>query len=493
MSMGLGKTFTAVKADERLQSKKTIWVTDDERLLEQSAMAFIRDKFDQRFSDEVEKLGFINYCKQGGVFAGTGYRMSVVKADLFDTSGDVVFCSAQTLWRRLDKLDPNLFDVMFIDEAHCFGAKTLYQGISHFNPRVKIGLTGSPYRNDGMMMGDIFDKIVYEYGMGDGIKDGWLCELNGIRIKTNVSLDKVHTIGGDFNKEELSNEINTLARNNLIADSYINYALGRQFIGFGVDINHCMALAEAFQQKGINCSAVSSDEERTGDKNVKIKAYRAGKIDGLFSVNLFQKGFDHPNTGCSIAAAPTKSLVRYLQGPAGRPSRLKDEAYVKKFGQNAIKLDICDSTSRHNLINCWELDKQKPPEERTFITKENREKLIADREAKKAKLEHTRKEDEIVQLLAIPKFKYNKRIGNTIPASVPQLKWISDLGYDVENISFTHAMCSEIISSLPATPKQISWMRYNKFDVNSKTVITRGEAEMARKIIEKKQAKAEAK
>ena len=74
MSMGLGKTFTAVKLDEKLQSKKSIWVTDDERLLEQSALAFIGDKFDERFTKEVEKEGFLNYCKQGGTFAGSGYK-----------------------------------------------------------------------------------------------------------------------------------------------------------------------------------------------------------------------------------------------------------------------------------------------------------------------------------------------------------------------------------------------------------------------------------
>jgi superfamily II DNA or RNA helicase len=464
MSMGLGKTFTAVKIDEQLQSKKTFWVTDDERLLEQSAMAFINDKFDKPFADRVNKEGFINFYRNGGVCSETGYKMSIIKADLFDTSGDIVFCSAQTLWRRLDKLDPNLCDIMFIDEAHCFGAKTLYQGINHFTPRLKLGLTGSPYRTDGVLLGDIFDTIAFEYGMRDGIKDGWLCELDAVRIKTNVSLDKVHTSAGDFNKEELSNEINTLARNNLIAQSYLQYAKGRQAIGFGVDINHCMCLTEAFQQHGINAVAISSDEERTGDKNVKIKAYRNGEIDVLFNVNLLSKGFDHPDTGCAITAAPTKSLVRYLQGPAGRINRLKSPDYVAKFGQNAILLDITDNSTRHNIINAWGLDKGLPPEDRVFITSEKRAKLLLDREKRAAaKLNHTQEKDERVSLLQLPKVKISKSLRMSESATEAQLAVISRWGYDIANTHYSKEMVSEIFGKQSASLKTVEFLKYKGY------------------------------
>jgi len=477
MSMGLGKTFTAVKAEEKLKSKKTIWVTDDERLLEQSALAFISDKFDKRFADHVEKEGFINYCKQGGVFANSGYRMSVIKADMCDTSGDIVFASAQTLWRRTHLLDPDLFDVMIIDEAHCFGAKRIYEGISAFNTRLRLGLTGTPFRNDGMLMGDMFDRISFEYGMKEGIENGYLCELDAVRIKTTTNLDKVHTSAGDFKKDELANEVNNPARNYLVAESYLKYANGRQAIGYGVDIAHCIDLAEAFRQKGINAVAISSDDERTGDKNIYIKAYKEKKIDVIFNVNLMSKGFDHPDTGCTIAAAPTKSLVRYLQGPAGRGSRLKSPEYVKKFGQNAIILDIVDSTSRHNLVNAWELDREKPPEERTFITAEKREKLLDERAKKSAKLEHERKEDEKVSLLRIPKFKISNSIKMTEEATEAQLRWVYDLGYP-QDVHYTKKMCSEIISQQPATAKQIALLKHHNYDVTNK-VITIGDVNAA--------------
>lgn len=488
MSMGMGKTFTAVKIEESLKSFKTMWLTDDERLLEQSAMAFIREKFDDSMCDHIEKEGFINYCRNGGRFAGSNYKMSVVKADLFDTSGDIVFCSAQTLWRRLSLMDPNLFDVMIIDEAHCFGANTYFKGISHFNVRLRLGLTATPYRDSGIPLSDIFEKIVYEYGMDKGIKNGYLCELDAIRIKTNVNLDKVHTLAGEFNQAELSNEINTLARNNLIADAYLKYALGRQAIGFACDIQHAVNLTEAFKLKGIKADVISSEESITGDKSQKIKLYKAGEIDVLWNVNLVSKGFDHPNTGCTIAAAPTKSLVRYLQGPAGRAGRLKDAAYVAKFGQRAIILDITDLTTKHSIVNAWELDKKKPIEERTFVTQEKKLKLLEERNKPKAVITHRRDEDEIVNLLSIPKVEIGKYGGLQKPASEAQLAAIAKWGYDIVNEHYTMEQVAQIFNMQQVTQKQLNLLKYKGYDTSNGCSIAEFKKAMAE--IEKREKQA---
>lgn len=487
MSMGLGKTFTAVKMTEQLGFKKVLWCTDDERLLEQSAMAFINNKFDSNFSSEINKTGFLNYIRQGGTFGEDGYKMGVIKADLFKPEGNVVFCSAQTLYRRLHLLNPNDYDCLIIDECHVFGSKTFFQGISHFLPNLRLGLSGTPFRKDGVLMCDIFEKIVFDYGMAEGIKDGWLCELDAVRIRTNCSLDKVHTIAGDFNEKELSNELNTLSRNNLIADSYLKYAKGRQAIGFGIDIQHCMDLTEAFQQKGINAVAISSDEERTGDKNAKIKAYRDGKIDVLWNVNLLSKGFDHPDTGCAISAAPTKSLVRYLQGPAGRPSRLKSAEYVAKFGQRAIIIDIVDNTTKHSIVNAWELDKGKDPEDRVFISQEKRDKLLAERE-RKAFITHTRDKDEKVKLLAVPKLKISNSFRMSEDATPLQLETIAKWGYEIKEAHYTKTMISEIFGKQPAGWKSIKEMKEWGYDVEGK-FISIAEHQLAKKEHEAKLAK----
>jgi superfamily II DNA or RNA helicase len=84
-----------------------------------------------------------------------------------------------------------------------------------------------------------------------GIKDGYLCELDGIRIKTDISLDNVRTTAGEFNQKDLQ-VLNCHARNQLIVDSHFKYADGRQAIAFCVDVEHAMDLCEAFKSRGVN-------------------------------------------------------------------------------------------------------------------------------------------------------------------------------------------------------------------------------------------------
>lgn len=184
-------------------------------------------------------------------------------------------------------------------------------------------------------------------------------------------------------------------------------------------------------------------------------------------------GFDHVDTGVCVMARPTKSLTLYLQS-VGRVARLKTPNFVSKFGQNAIILDIVDNTSKHNLINAWELDRQKPVEERTFVSREKKDKLLAERQRKL--LEHTRDKDERVALLKIPKLKVRYSGKWKESATEKQLEWIYSLGYPKDS-HYTKEQCNQIILSLPATEKQVGLVKYLGYNLADKTVLTRADVE----------------
>ncbi len=185
-------------------------------------------------------------------------------------------------------------------------------------------------------------------------------------------------------------------------------------------------------------------------------------------------------------AAPTKSLTRFIQS-VGRGTRLKDELYVSKFKQEVIALDIVDSTSKHRLINTWTLDKGKSFEEKTFITKQKKLDLIAQRDIK-MKLNVTKK-DTRVNLLKLPKIEISNSIRMQEDATEKQLAWIAKLGYDIVNTNYTKAMCSEIISALPATDAQIWRLSKEGYDVSQGVTMT--EAKQAFADIEARKEKAQ--
>ncbi len=504
MATGTGKSFTAAKIIERvneLERKKdsnyvgrTCWQVNVEELLEQGAITLLSDlnlmPHDQLMSTLGNAGGLLELLRKKPMFLTEEERLiaskiGVVKADLFDIDKEIVVCSVQTLYRRLNRIPANHFDIVVADEADLFAAKTFQQALTYFTPKLRLGLTATPFRNDNMGLGDIFDEIVFEYGIDKAIAEGYLCQIDAVRVKTGTDISKVKTVGGELNQKELEVIINTVERNNFVVDKYLEYASGRQFLAFCCDVQHTIDLCAVFNERGIKTSFVVGDKDLTTDRKGVVDDFRSEEYIGLTNCMIMTAGVDIPNIGCVLETTPTTSKRKFLQ-QIGRCTRLKNEKYVSQFGQVAIVLDFIDNTSRHRLVNTWELDKAKPIEERTFVTKENKLKLIFERE-RRFKLQQYEK-DQKVDLLALPTVEISSSYRMQEPATEKQLNWIASLGYDIENTHYTKFMCTEIIMALPASDKQVWTLRKAGYDVSKG--VTRAEAAKAFLEVEKKQAKA---
>jgi superfamily II DNA or RNA helicase len=247
-------------------------------------------------------------------------------------------------------------------------------------------------------------------------------------------------------------------------------------------------LCQAFLDRGIKASFIVGDKHLTTDRSGTIQSFKKGEYVGLTNCMVLTAGFDHPNVGCIVMASPTKSLTKYLQ-QVGRGTRLKNEIFVDRFAQQCIILDFIDSTTRHRLVNTWTLDKAKPPQDRTFTTKEKKFKLIEERERrhKQSVLE----KDLRINLLKLPTPKIITSMRMQEPATQKQLEWIAKGGgYDIVNINYTKEMCAEIISKFLASDKQIWLLAREGYDVSQGVTVT--EAKLAFKEIEIKKAKANA-
>ncbi|MBK8753004.1 MAG: DEAD/DEAH box helicase family protein [Candidatus Competibacteraceae bacterium] len=54
----------------------------------------------------------------------------------------------QTVYNRLDRLNPDAFDCVIIDECHHAASRTWRTVLDHFQPRLRLGLTATPERLD---------------------------------------------------------------------------------------------------------------------------------------------------------------------------------------------------------------------------------------------------------------------------------------------------------------------------------------------------------
>lgn len=93
---------------------------------------------------------------------------------------EVVSASVQTLSReaRLSRFKPGDFDVVITDEAHHAVAETYRRVVDRLEPRVHLGFTATPNRNDKVGLKAVFDDIVFSRDMKWGIEHGYLADID---------------------------------------------------------------------------------------------------------------------------------------------------------------------------------------------------------------------------------------------------------------------------------------------------------------------------
>lgn len=257
-------------------------------------------------------------------------------------------------WDRVDKT--------IIDEAHHSIADSytgLLDAMGYLSPqpmrRLLAGFTATPQRGDGKALAQLYQKVVYSYGLRQAVEDGWLVEPRGIRVSTRTSLDKVKVVAGDYAAKRLAEAVNTPERNQRIVKAWLDNANGCQTVGFTVDIPHAKDLAAMFRQYGIKAEAVWGDDP---DRAIKISTHRDAGYPVLLNCGVLTEGYDDWRIACVILACPTKSSVKYNQ-MIGRGTRLEEGTgnlieYNKVFDipikNSCLILDVVDVSSRHSLI-----------------------------------------------------------------------------------------------------------------------------------------------
>lgn len=498
---GTGKTFMTGNVIRELPMRlacagRVLWLTHEENLIDQSAVSVMSTLY-----PENAKMIKMMVGEAGGIVdfmngahdlfgnpesASTYYllkeNLGIIKQTLFNIKPKLVVASIQTIINRLDKIDPEHFDMVIGDEAHLFLSKTFSTALNYFKPKIRLLLTATPERLDGLSLGDIADKIVYEYKIETAIAEGYLCELEAVSLSTGLNLDSVRTTAGELNQKDLK-ILDCPERNNKIVDAWLVYAKDRPTIVFCIDMEHAQNMSAAFQAKGIEASFVVADEKICPDRKARIKAFKRGEITVMCNVAILTAGFDYPDVGCVIPASPTKSKTRFLQ-QIGRGTRLKTDAFKAKFEKsNCIILDPTDNSQKHQVINTWSLENGKRIEDRIFMGRGRKASLIAQRD--KRKLEHQQDKDERRNLLTLPELVVNMFSSwFHDQATEGQLKWLASEGYDIINDTYTKGHANCIINNFQVSEAKKQYVASHGYDVSKGC--KQGEYKLATQEIEKR-------
>lgn len=275
--------------------------------------------------------------------------VGVVKAERDEHDRRIIVASIQTLQhtRRVDRIRPDSFSLVIVDESHHAAAASWQHVLTRlgFLPdppagRLLVGITATPMRGDGVGLGRVFDAITYRRSIQDLVRAGYLADVRGVRVLTQVDLTGVRRSAGDFQLRDLSMAVDTPARNRVVVEAYQRHGEGRKAMAFTVDISHARHLAEAFGAAGYRADWVSG-ELPDAERADRLRRFRDGDLDLITNAQLLIEGYDDPSVACLLMTRPTRSKALFIQ-MVGRGLRV----YPGKA--DCLVLDVTDSG--HDLV-----------------------------------------------------------------------------------------------------------------------------------------------
>ncbi|MFA4859723.1 DUF3427 domain-containing protein [Methanoregula sp.] len=303
---GTGKTVISAFDFRRFREKnpraRLLFVAHREEILKQSLQTFRGILKDQNFGD-------------------------IAVAGRIPAQTDHVFMSIQTFnsTKFSDRTALDHYDFIIVDEFHHAAAASYQRLLSHYQPKILLGLTATPERMDNLDIMGYFDgRIAAEIRLAEAIGRNLLAPFHYFGVADSVDLDDVEWTRGRYNQSVLSKRYTgNDTRAGLIADSLKKYVTDIDDIiglGFCVSIEHANYMAEIFTKIGIPSVSLSSESLDDLRRSVQ-KQLRAKEIRFIFVVDLYNEGVDIPEVNTILFLRPTESMTVFLQ-QLGRGLRL---------------------------------------------------------------------------------------------------------------------------------------------------------------------------
>jgi superfamily II DNA or RNA helicase/HKD family nuclease len=295
---GTGKTVMAAvdyaRLRERLSRDRLLFVAHRAEILEQSRATFAHALRDASF----------------GEFWVAGKHPSKFEH---------VFASIQSLNASgLESIDPSYFDVVIVDEFHHAAAPSYRSLLERLKPTELVGMTATPERADGLDVLRYFDgRIAAELRVWDAIDQQYLVPFSYFGVHDGSDLTEVPwKRGAGYDPSALTN---VLTADHVWARRVIEQLRLKtsdvqaiKALAFCVTIAHARFMAEQFRAVGIPSVAIWGDSPMD-ERIAALRDLDAGRVNVVFTVDLFNEGVDVPNVDTLLLLRPTESGTLFLQ------------------------------------------------------------------------------------------------------------------------------------------------------------------------------------
>ena len=296
-----------------------------------------------------------------------GRRAGIICAGLgrSDRDAAVTFATVQSIMAPALKGELPKPDLIIIDEAHrvphSSDEPSQYEKLLRAYPNAqRVAMTATPWRMDnGLIYGEgeqyWFNRLAFTYNVADAVREGWLSPLVGVETEVQLDLEGV-TENDDYVMKEVG-ERETAKWLAQVAASVARLAATRKRVAvYCPTITAAMRAAIAISDVAGWKTEVITGNMSQAQRAIIFKAFRAGEVRVLCSVDTITTGFDLPALDCIVCLRPTLSSSLWVQ-IQGRGTRLFEGK------KNCLLLDYVGNLQRLGGVDVIE----------TFVREKNGE------------------------------------------------------------------------------------------------------------------------
>jgi len=246
----------------------------------------------------------------------------------------ITFATVQSVRTRIEDLPQ--FGMLLVDEAHHIGATSFRDAIDCLQPPMLAGVTATPWRSDGYDIDSLLGPPLVKMGIAEGLLQGYLSNVDYRLLADNVDWGFVQDASRHhYSLTQLNKRLILPTRDDeaarIIKDIF-EREQRRGGIVYSPSGVHAKSFAAILRQFGLRCEAILYDTPPR-DRDRSMSRFRAGQLDLVTTVDLFNEGVDVPDVDLIVFMRVTHSRRIFVQ-QLGRGLRLapnKDRVVVLDF------------------------------------------------------------------------------------------------------------------------------------------------------------------
>lgn len=268
----------------------------------------------------------------------------------------ITFATVQSARLRLEDLPK--FGLLLVDEAHHIGSETFRQTIDNLSPKMLGGVTATPWRGDGYDLDQLLGPPLVRVGIAEGLQQGFLSEVDYRLLADNIDWKFVQEASKHhYSLSHLNRKLILPTRDEeavRIVREVFDQEKRRGGIVFCPTIPHSQMFAGMLRRYGFRAEAISS-ENQPRERDVIMSRFRAGRLDMVVTVDLFNEGVDVPDVDLIVFMRATHSRRIFVQqlGRGLRVSPTKDKVVIIDFVTDLRRIAeviTLDQTARGDSI-----------------------------------------------------------------------------------------------------------------------------------------------